>query len=114
MSDTTEIHPIEVVVRDVASARINKIEVLPDVTPFELLQTAVSTWKLSENYEYVVRIVRQGRQVSLTQTMTALGVVTGDVLEIQALGIAAGGSMPDVAREARRTSAVIRAGSDAI
>ena len=58
--------------------------------------------------------MRQGRQVSLTQTMTALGVVTGDVLEIQALGIAAGGSMPDVAREARRTSAVMRAGSDAI
>ena len=71
-----------------ASARINKVEVLPDVTPFELLQTAVSNWKLPEHFEYVVRVVRQGRQVSLTQTMTALGVVTGDVLEFQALAIA--------------------------
>ena len=88
MSNANESGPIEVVVRDVASARINKVEVLPDVTPFELLQTAVSNWKLPEHFEYVVRVVRQGRQVSLTQTMTALGVVTGDVLEFQALAIA--------------------------
>ena len=87
-SSPSVVHPIEVVVRDVASARINKVEVLPDVTPFELLQTAVSNWKLPEHFEYVVRVARQGRQVSLTQTMTALGVVTGDVLEFQALAIA--------------------------
>ena len=87
-SSPSVVHPIEVVVRDVASARITKVEVLPDVTPFELLQTAVSNWKLPEHFEYVVRVVRQGRQVTLTETMTALGVVAGDVLEFQALAIA--------------------------
>ena len=75
-------HPIEVVVRDVSSARSNKVQVLPDVTPFELVQAAVTIWKLPDHCEFVVRIVGQGREVSLTQTMTELGVVTGDVLEI--------------------------------
>jgi hypothetical protein len=85
MSDTNEIHPIEVVVRDAANARINKVEVLPDVTAQELLQSAIGAWKLPEDFEYVVRVARLGRQVVLTETMTSLGVVAGDVLEIQAL-----------------------------
>lgn len=88
MSSPSVVHPIEVVVRDVSSARSNMVQVLPDVTPFELVQAAVTIWKLPEHFEYVVRVVRQGRQVTLTQTMTALGVVAGDVLEIQALAIA--------------------------
>ena len=113
MSAPSVVHPIEIVVRDPASLQFNKVEVLPDVTPFELLQAAVTIWKLPDHCEFVVRIVGQGREVSLTQTMTALGVVTGDVLEIHAV-CGLGGSMLDVARELRRTSAVTRAGSDAI
>lgn len=85
MSDITEMHPIEVVVRDAANARINKVEVLPDVTARELLQSAIGAWKLPEDFEYVIRVARLGRQVVLTETMTSLGVVAGDVLEIQAL-----------------------------
>ena len=97
-------HPIEVLVRDAASARINTVQVLPDVTPLELLQTVIGNWKLPEHFEYVVRVVRQGRQVTLTETMTALGVVAGDVLEFQAL--ASAGS--------RSVLATTHAGSDAI
>mgnify|MGYP006272334793 CR=1 FL=1 len=82
MSSPSVVHPIEIVVCDAARARFNKVEVLPDVTAQELLQAAVSNWKLPEYCEFVVRIVGQGREVSLTQTMTELGVVTGDVLEI--------------------------------
>ncbi len=85
MSDTTESGPIEVVVRDAANARINKVEVLPDVTAQELLQSAIGAWKLPDDFEYVVRVARLGRQVLLSETMTSLGVVDGDVLEIQAL-----------------------------
>ena len=85
MSDTNESGPIEVVVRDAANARINKVEVLPDVTAQELLQSAIGAWKLPEDFEYVVRVARLGRQVLLSETMTSLGVVAGDVLEIQAL-----------------------------
>jgi hypothetical protein len=84
MSDTTESGPIEVVVRDAANARINKVEVLPDVTAQELLQSAIGAWKLPDDFEYVVRVARLGRQVLLSETMTSLGVVAGDVLEIQA------------------------------
>jgi hypothetical protein len=84
-SSPSVVHPIEIVVRDAANARISKVEVLPDVTAQELLQSAISTWKLPDDLEYVIRIVRQGRQVSLTQTMTALGVVTGDVLDLHVL-----------------------------
>lgn len=64
MSAPSVVHPIEIVVRDAANARINTVQVLPDYC------------------EFVVRVARLGREVSLTQTMTALGVVTGDVLEI--------------------------------
>jgi hypothetical protein len=82
MSAPSVVHPIEIVVRDAANARINTVQVLPDVTAQELLQAAVSNWKLPDYCEFVVRVARLGREVSLTQTMTALGVVTGDVLEI--------------------------------
>ena len=90
--------------RDAASARINTVQVLPDVTPLELLQTVIGNWKLPEHFEYVVRVVRQGRQVTLTETMTALGIVTGDVLEFQALALAG----------SRSVSVTTHAGSDAI
>jgi hypothetical protein len=83
-SSPSVVHPIEVVVRDAAGARINKVEVLPDVTAQELLQSAIGAWKLPDDFEYVVRVARLGRQVLLSETMTSLGVVAGDVLEIQA------------------------------
>ena len=90
MSNATESGPIEVVVRDAANARINKVEVLPDVTAQELLQSAIGAWKLPDDFEYVVRVARLGRQAVLTETMTALGVAPGDVLEIIPLPV--GGS----------------------
>ena len=103
-SSPSVVHPIEVVVRDAANARVNKVAVLPDVTAEEVLWRAISMWKLPEHFEYVVRVVRQGRQVTLTQTMSSLGIAPGDVLEVQAL--ASAGS--------RSVSATTQAGPDAI
>jgi hypothetical protein len=94
----TDTRPIEVVVRDAANARINKVEVLPDVTAHELLLSAIGTWKLPEDFVYVVRVVRQGRQVTLTETMTSLGIVPGDIFEIQALGVGGSGPKPEAPR----------------
>ena len=86
MNDTTtQSAPIEVVVRDSSLGRVNSVVIQPDVTGDELLQHAVGAWKLPEDLDYIVRVVRLGRQIGLSQTMATLGVRQGDVLEIQTM-----------------------------
>lgn len=97
--------PIEVVIRDAAHARTTKAKMVPDVTVDEVLMRAIGQWKLTSAFEYIVRVPRQGRQVTLTETLASLGIEPGDVLEVQTLAIAGGdpvgGATTRVTRSAR-------------
>jgi len=85
---TTATTPIEIILKDATSARQNTIEVLPDVTFTELLDSAKDAWSLPDGYEYIIRVARLGRQVVLSHTIQAIGIRDHDVLEIQAQGVA--------------------------
>ena len=80
--------PIEIILKDATSARRNIVDVLPDVTFTELLNTAKDVWGLPDGYEYIIRVSRLGRQVVLSHTIQAIGLRDHDVLEIQAQGVA--------------------------
>ena len=104
---TTGTTPIEIILKDATSARQNTIEVLPDVTFTELLDSAKDAWSLPDGYEYIIRVARLGRQVVLSHTIQAIGIRDHDVLEIQAQGVAGASTLASV----RRTPSTFRTGS---
>ena len=76
--------PIEIILKDAMLARQNIVEVSPDVTFTELLNTAKNVWALPDG-EYIIRVARLGWQVVLSHTIQAIGIRNHDVLEIQFL-----------------------------
>ena len=76
---------LQLTIRTATRDRQANIAAPKDATIGEILASARQNWNLSQNYEYVMRCERLGTQLADDQTLTALGIMDSDVLEIQPL-----------------------------
>ncbi len=76
---------VKVTIRTATRDRKADITCPSDVSIAEILASAREKWSLPADYEYVVRSERQGVQLQPNQTLGQVGVLDGDVLEIQPL-----------------------------
>lgn len=82
---------VNLTIRTATRDRQAQISAPAEATVQEILDSARENWRLSPDYEYVVRSERLGTQLVTTQTLTAAGVRPDDVLEIQPLADAGRG-----------------------
>jgi hypothetical protein len=76
---------IQLTIRTATRDRQANIAAPVDATVGDILASARQNWNLSPNYEYILRCERMGSQLADNQTLTALGILESDVLEIQPL-----------------------------
>jgi len=76
---------VQLTIRTATKDRNAHIAAPLDATVGEILNSAKENWRLSENYEYILRVERLGAQLRETQTLQEAGVQDGDVLEIAGL-----------------------------
>ncbi|MFM9108828.1 MAG: EsaB/YukD family protein [Chloroflexota bacterium] len=73
---------IDINIRTANGDRKADLQVRPDVTVGELLDSARQQWSLPGTYEYKLRSERLGRELRPSDTLGALGIASGDRLEI--------------------------------
>jgi hypothetical protein len=73
---------LDVTIRTAKGDRSADIQVAPDVTVNELLDSARQQWSLPGNFEYQLRSERLGRLLRPTDTIGASGITAGDRLEV--------------------------------
>ena len=76
---------VKLTLRTATRDRQADIAAPPDATVDEILGAAIERWRLPSDYEYVVRCERLGAQLVSAQTLQQVGLLDGDVLEIQPL-----------------------------
>ncbi len=76
---------VKVTIRTATRDRKADITCPADVSIGEILASARQKWSLPADYEYVVRSERHGTQLMPEQTLGQVGILDGDVLEIQPL-----------------------------
>jgi hypothetical protein len=82
---------VNLTIRTATRDRQAQISAPAEATVQEILDSARDNWRLSPDYEYVVRCERLGSQLVTTQTLAAAGIRPDDVLEIQPLADAGRG-----------------------
>ncbi|MGI9253063.1 MAG: EsaB/YukD family protein [Thermomicrobiales bacterium] len=73
---------LDVTLKTANGNRKADIQVAADVTVGELLDSARQQWALPGNYEYILRSEHLGRELRPSDSLGAIGIVTGDRLEI--------------------------------
>jgi len=76
---------MKLTIRTAMRDRQAEIAAPADATVGDILTSARERWRLSPDYEYVVRCERLGAQLAPTQTLQQAVLQDGDVLEIQPL-----------------------------
>lgn len=83
---------LSVHVRTANRDRKANLGVPPELMVSEILDACKANWQLPSNYEYIVRHERLGRELRLSDTLKAAGVISGDTLEVQQISDAGAGS----------------------
>ncbi len=89
MSDDT----LTLTLRTLDKSRHAQVTLPVDYTVEELIEASRHNWALPRDTDYVLRSERLGRQLGARDALGAVGVATGDVLEVVPL-LEAGAAMP--------------------
>ncbi|GIK88196.1 MAG: hypothetical protein KJ018_09130 [Burkholderiales bacterium] len=82
--------PRRLLVRTADQTRRAELELAPDQTGAQIIQSAVDHWALPADADYALVNVTQGRALKPTETLDQAGVNSGDVLEVQPVLVAGG------------------------
>jgi hypothetical protein len=73
---------LEITIRTAQGDRKVACEVGPDYRAEELLEGLRQEWGLPDDHDFVLRVVRSGRQLAPGETLQSAGVAAGDELEL--------------------------------
>jgi hypothetical protein len=82
--------PRKLEVRTADQTRRAELELTPDQTGAQIIQSAVEHWSLPVDADYTLVNVTQGRALKPQETLDQAGVNSGDVLEVQPVLVAGG------------------------
>lgn len=91
MSENTPGGVLNLIVRTADQTRKNAIETGPEYRCAEIIEAAVSNWKLPADTDYtLVRVLSDGthQQLNPQHTLAQAGVQEGDTLEVQPVLVA--------------------------
>lgn len=73
---------LEITIRTAQGDRKVACEVGPDYRAEEILEGLRNEWSLPADHDFVLRVVRTGRQLAPGETLATAGICAGDELEL--------------------------------